>query len=159
MRFHAAESHIDPQKIGVLGFSAGGRLVAAISTNFAKRLYPAVDAADKESSRPDSGVPLYPGHMLENTSKNFELNPYIPVTKQTPPTFLLQAEDDPIDTVKSSLVSECQTSKYMGIDFLDFLRLGEKDIRAFADSRRGRWRRSQISSTTKAYAASDNCGR
>lgn len=47
---------------------------------------------------------LYPGHMLENTWKNFELNPYIPVTKQTSPTFLLQAEDDPIDTVKNSLV-------------------------------------------------------
>jgi len=120
------------RRFGVLGFSAGGRLVAAISTNFAKRLYPVVDAADKESCRPDFGVALYPGHMLENTSKNFELNPYIPVTRQTPPTFLLQAEDDPIDTVKSSLVSECQTCKYMGIDFLDFLRLGR---RTFAPSR------------------------
>jgi acetyl esterase/lipase len=104
VRLHAAEWHIDSHKIGVLGTSAGGHLVAAISTNFAKRLYPAVDAADKESCRPDFGVALYPGHMLENTSKDFELNPYIPVTKQTPPTFLLQAEDDPIDTVKNSLV-------------------------------------------------------
>ncbi|HVO62211.1 MAG TPA: alpha/beta hydrolase [Terriglobales bacterium] len=104
VRLHAGEWHIDPHKIGVLGFSAGGHLVAAISTNFAKRLYPAVDAADKESCRPDFGVALYPGHMLENTSRDFELNPYIPVTKQTPPTFLLQAEDDPIDTVKNSLV-------------------------------------------------------
>src|SRR6266700_3641016 len=53
LRFHAAEWHIDPHKIGVLGFSAGGHLSAAISTHFAKRLYPAVDAADKESCRPD----------------------------------------------------------------------------------------------------------
>ena len=104
VRLHAAEWHIDSHKIGVLGFSAGGHLVAAISTNFAKRLYPALDAADKETCRPDFGIALYPGHMLENTSKDFELNPYIPVTKQTPPTFLLQAEDDPIDTVKNSLV-------------------------------------------------------
>jgi acetyl esterase/lipase len=104
VRLHAEEWHINPHKIGVLGFSAGGHLVAAISTNFAKRLYPAVDAADKESCRPDFGVALYPGHMLENTSKDFELNPYVPVTKKTPPTFLLQAEDDPIDTVKNSLV-------------------------------------------------------
>jgi acetyl esterase/lipase len=104
VRLHAAEWHIDSHKIGVLGTSAGGHLVAAISTNFAKRLYPAVDAADKESCRPDFGIALYPGHMLENTSKEFELNPYIPVSKQTPPTFLLQAEDDPIDTVKNSLV-------------------------------------------------------
>jgi acetyl esterase/lipase len=104
VRFHAAEWRIDPHKIGVLGFSAGGHLVAAVSTHFKKRLYRSVDAADKESCRPDFGVALYPGHMLENTSKEFELNPYVPVTSQTPPTFLLQAEDDPIDTVKNSLV-------------------------------------------------------
>jgi acetyl esterase/lipase len=104
VRFHATEWHIDPHKIGVLGFSAGGHLVAAISTHFEKRLYPVVDAADKESCRPDFAVGLYPGHMLENTSKDFELNPYIPVSSQTPPTFLLQAEDDPVDTVKNSLV-------------------------------------------------------
>jgi acetyl esterase/lipase len=104
VRFHAAEWHIDPHKIGVLGFSAGGHLVAATSTHFRRRLYPAVDAADKESCRPDFAVAIYPGHMLENTSKNFALNPYIPVTSQTPPTFLLQDEDDPIDTVKNSLV-------------------------------------------------------
>jgi acetyl esterase/lipase len=104
VRFHAAEWHIDPHKIGVLGFSAGGHLVAAVSTHFEKRLYPTVDAADKESCRPDFAVALYPGHMLENTSRNFQLNPYIPVTSKTPPTFLLQAENDPVDTVKNSLV-------------------------------------------------------
>jgi len=103
VRFHAAEWGIHPNKIGVLGFSAGGHLVAAVSTHF-KRLYRAVDAADKESCRPDFGVALYPGHMLAHTSKEFELNPYVPVTSQTPPTFLLQAEDDPIDPVKNSLV-------------------------------------------------------
>src|SRR6266571_1196185 len=104
VRFHAAEWGIDPHKIGVLGFSAGGHLVAAVSTHFKQRLYRAVDAADKESCRPDFGVALYPGHMLENTLKQFELNPYVPVTSQTPPMFLLQAEDDPIDTAKNSLV-------------------------------------------------------
>ena len=104
VRFHASEWHIDPHKIGVLGFSAGGHLVAAISTHFEKRLYPRVDAADEESCRPDFAVALYPGHMLEHTSKKFELNPYIPVTSQTPPTFLLQAEDDPVDDVENSLV-------------------------------------------------------
>lgn len=104
MRLHAAEWGIDPRKIGVLGFSAGGHLVAAISTHFKKRLYPAVDAADKESCRPEFGVALYPGHMLEGTSRDFQLNPYVPVTSETPPTFLLQAEDDPVDTVKNSLV-------------------------------------------------------
>jgi acetyl esterase/lipase len=104
VRFHAAEWHINPHRIGVLGFSAGGHLAAAISTHFEKRLYPAVDAADKESCRPDFAVGLYPGHMLENTSRDFELNPYIPVSSKTPPTFLVQAEDDPVDTVRNSLV-------------------------------------------------------
>ena len=63
VRFHAAEWHIDPHKIGVLGFSAGGHLVAAMSTHFERRLYPAVDAADKESCRPDFAVAIYPGHL------------------------------------------------------------------------------------------------
>src|SRR6202043_2386737 len=63
VRFHAAEWGIDSHKIGVLGTSAGGHLVAAVSTNFKRRLYRAVDAADKESCRPDFGVALYPGHM------------------------------------------------------------------------------------------------
>jgi acetyl esterase/lipase len=102
VRWHASEWHIDPHKIGVLGFSAGGHLVAATSTHF-QRLYAAVDAADKESCRPDFAVALYPGHLLEHTSKTFELNPYVPVTSKTPPTFLLQAEDDPVDTVNNSL--------------------------------------------------------
>lgn len=103
VRLHAAEWHIDPHKIGVLGFSAGGHLAAAISTHFAKRMYPTVDAADKESSRPDFAVALYPGH-LSIKYKSLELNPYVPVTRQTPSTFLLQAEDDHEDNVNDSLV-------------------------------------------------------
>lgn len=103
LRLHAAEWHINPHKIGVLGFSAGGHLVAAISTHFKTRLYPPVDAADKESCRPDFAVALYPGHLWIDYKK-FELNPNIPVTSRTPPTFLLQAEDDHVDNVNDSLV-------------------------------------------------------
>jgi acetyl esterase/lipase len=126
VRFHAAEWHIDPHKIGVLGFSAGGHLVAAMSTEFKTRLYPAVDAADKESCRPDFAVALYPGHLsmaaaewdaqqgvrksvvrhsghLSTGPKPFELNPDIHVTSQSSPTFLLQAENDPVDYVENSL--------------------------------------------------------
>lgn len=104
VRSHAAEWHIDPHKIGVLGFSAGGHLVAALSTHFESRLYPAVDKADKESCRPDFAVALYPGHLSLATN-SFELNPEIRthVTPQTPPTFLLQCEDDHIDRVEDSL--------------------------------------------------------
>jgi len=102
VRFQAAEWRIDPHKIGVLGFSAGGHLVAAMSTHFEHRLYPAVDAADKESCRPDFAVAIYPGH-LSLDHKNLELNPAVPVTRQTPPTFLLQDEDDDVDSVNDSL--------------------------------------------------------
>jgi acetyl esterase/lipase len=126
VRFHAAEWHIDPHKIGVLGFSAGGHLSAAISTHFQKRLYPPVDAADRESCRPDFAVAIYPGHLsiaaaewdarqgakkfvvrhpgpLPIADKQLGLNPDIPVTRETPPTFLLQAEDDNVDDVNDSL--------------------------------------------------------
>ena len=111
VRFHAAQWHIDPHKIGVLGFSAGG--------HFEQRLYPAVDAADKESCRPDFAVAIYPGHLSlsaaewdanqgvkkfvlhppANVDKDLALNPDLHVTRQTPPTFLLQAEDDHVDNV------------------------------------------------------------
>jgi acetyl esterase/lipase len=103
VRFHAAEWHIDPHKIGVIGFSAGGHLVAATSTRFDTRLYPAVDEADEESCRPDFAIAIYPGHLYERGG-NLELNPNVPVTRITPPTFLLQAEDDPVDPVENSLV-------------------------------------------------------
>ncbi|MEP7002173.1 MAG: alpha/beta hydrolase [bacterium] len=103
VRFHAAQWHVDPQKIGVLGFSAGGHMVAAMSTQFQKRLYAAVDAADTASCRPDFAIALYPGHLAVS-ERHFALNPDIKITSRTPPTFLLQAEDDPVDPVENSLV-------------------------------------------------------
>ena len=102
VRFHAAEWHIDPHKIGVLGFSAGGYLVAEISTNFERRLYTPLDAADKESCRPDFAVGVYPGHLWIGGGA-YGLNPNVPVTRQTPPTFLVQAEDDNVDGVNQSV--------------------------------------------------------
>jgi acetyl esterase/lipase len=105
VRFHAAEWHIDQHKIGVIGFSAGGHMVAAVSTHFDKRSYATVDAADKESCRPDFAVALYPGHLSDpKGDKNLSLNPNVPVSRNAPPTFLLQAEDDPVDPVTNSLV-------------------------------------------------------
>jgi len=103
VRLHAAEWQIDPHKIGVIGFSAGGHLVAATSTHFSKRSYKPVDAADKESCRPDFAIALYPGHLWRN-EQGFTLNSNVAVTSNTPPTFLLHAEDDPVDNVNHSLV-------------------------------------------------------
>ena len=126
VRFHAADWHIDPHKIGVLGFSAGGHLTVATSVYFDKRLYSPVDAADQLSCRPDFAVAIYPGHLsraaaeydagmgttkyalpppdpLAAADENLGLNPDIAVTSETPPTFLLQAEDDHVDSVYDSL--------------------------------------------------------
>jgi acetyl esterase/lipase len=100
VRSHAAQWHIDPHKVGVLGFSAGGFLAAEISTNFARRLYAPVDAADRESARPDFAMPIYPGHLATDDDK---FNANVPVSRDTPPTFLVQAEDDYTDGVSQSL--------------------------------------------------------
>ncbi len=61
-----------------------------------------MDAADQQSSRPDFAVALYPGHLAAR-NLGFTLNPDIRVSKNTPPTFLLQAEDDPVDPLENSL--------------------------------------------------------
>jgi acetyl esterase/lipase len=105
VRFHAAEWQIDPHKIGVIGFSAGGHMVAAMSTHFERRSYPAVDAADKASCRPDFAIACYPGHLWDG-NEDLNLNPDIAtnITRRTPPTFLLQAENDRVDGVEQALV-------------------------------------------------------
>jgi len=90
VREHASEWHIDPHRIGLLGFSAGGYLGAALSTHFDQRIYPAVDAAEQLSCRPDFAMIIYPGY-LALAEEDFEPNPAIQVTAQTPPTFLVQA--------------------------------------------------------------------
>jgi acetyl esterase/lipase len=95
VREHAAAWGIDPHKLGVLGFSAGAHLAAALSTHDEKRLYPHVDAADNLSCKPDFAIVIYPGY-LAIAEKGMTFNPDIPVTAETPPTFLVQAEDDPV---------------------------------------------------------------
>ena len=104
VRFHATEWHIDPHKIGVLGFSAGGHLVAATSVHFDKRVYPAVDAADRTSCRPDFAIAIYPGHLAVDKN-SFALTSDIKahLSKATPPTFILQNEDDEVDGVQQAL--------------------------------------------------------
>jgi acetyl esterase/lipase len=102
VRQHATEWGIDPNRIGVLGFSAGGHLVAAISTHFEQRLYDPIDGADKLGCRPDFAVVVYPGY-LALADKNFAANTDINPTADTPPTFIVQAEDDPVH-VENALV-------------------------------------------------------
>ena len=103
LRQRAAELHIDPHRIGVLGFSAGGHLVAAISNSYRLRTYPVVDSADRLSARPDFAVAIYPGHLWVEGRSPIAFNPDLHVTRDTPPTFLLQAQTDSIDNVNQSL--------------------------------------------------------
>ena len=103
VRSRAAEWGIDPDRIGVLGFSAGGHMVATISTQYDEPLYPPVDEVDETSARPDFAMVLYPGHLAVE-GFGFVLNPAVRVTAETPPTFLVHAYDDPMDPVENTLV-------------------------------------------------------
>ena len=102
VRARAMEWHIDPNRIGVLGFSAGAHLSAALSTHFDKRIYDPVDAADRVSCRPDFAVIVYPGY-LALSEQNFAANSEIRVTEKTPPSFIVQAEDDPVHVENSTV--------------------------------------------------------
>lgn len=102
VRQHAVEWHIDPNRIGVLGFSAGAHLAAALSTHFDKRLYDSIAAADQLSCRPDFAVIVYPGY-LALADKNFAANSDIIPTANTPPSFIVQAEDDPVHVENSTV--------------------------------------------------------
>jgi acetyl esterase/lipase len=109
VRQHATEWHINPKRVGVLGFSAGAHLSAAISTHYDKRLYDPVDAADQLSCRPDFAIVVYPGY-LAIAEKDFAPNPDINPTADTPPTFIVQAEDDTVH-VENAVVYFMQLKK------------------------------------------------
>src|SRR5262245_43076150 len=100
VRGKAKDWGIDPKRVGMLGFSAGGHLTAWTSTNFDKRAYEPIDDADKESCRPDFTVLVYPAYLLAKGKD--ELAPEIRVSKDTPPTFFAHASDDPISADNSA---------------------------------------------------------
>ena len=91
VRSKAEELNLDPQRIGVMGFSAGAHLAAMASTSYDKRTYPEVDAADKVSCKPDFCLLVYPAYL---DGPNFTIAPELKITAQTPPTMLVQTEDD-----------------------------------------------------------------
>jgi acetyl esterase/lipase len=101
IRQQAGELGIDPHRVGILGFSAGGHLAAVLGNNHEGRSYPAVDAADKLSCRPDFVALIYPGY-LANAEQDYriaeEVRPH-----DMPPVFLVMAEDDPVHVENAAL--------------------------------------------------------
>jgi acetyl esterase/lipase len=98
VRSMATKLNVDPNKIGVMGFSAGGYLVVQTSNIF-DATYKPVDAIDRVSSRPDFAIAAYPGHICR---KGGVLDSSFRVTGRTPPTFIVQAWDDPVDYICNS---------------------------------------------------------
>jgi acetyl esterase/lipase len=93
VRQRASEWMINPDRIGILGFSAGGHVAATLSNQYEKRSYPRVDEADDLSCRPSFALLIYPAYLVDRKGEN-TLAPELNVTPRTPPTFLVQTEDD-----------------------------------------------------------------
>lgn len=94
VRRDAAKHGIDPRRIGILGFSAGGHLAATTSTNADKPAYEAIDEADKLSARPDFTVLVYPAYLMTKEVDVNKLVPEVVATKTTPPAIAIMTQDD-----------------------------------------------------------------
>jgi acetyl esterase/lipase len=104
LRQRASTYGIDPHKIGVIGFSAGAYLVANMS-NTEERTYPATDAADRQSPRPDFAIVAYTARMLDNSKgrNTLDLQPWVKISPNAPPTLIIHAMNDPTDNVRQGM--------------------------------------------------------
>ena len=104
LREQAPAYGIDPHKIGAIGFSAGAYLVINIS-NTAERTYALTDAADRQSPRPDFAIVAYTARVLDNSKgkNNLELQPWVAISPDAPPTLIIHAMDDPVDDVRQPM--------------------------------------------------------
>jgi acetyl esterase/lipase len=107
VRQRARSWDLDPDRLGVLGFSAGGHVAAALSHQSARRTYPRQDGADEVSCRPNFALLIYPAYLIEREGGH-TLAPEVQVTSATPPTFLVQAEDDSVGV-------ECSLFYYLAL--------------------------------------------
>jgi acetyl esterase/lipase len=102
VRSRAEEWGIDPKRIGIVGFSAGGHLAIATATSFEKRTYEPIDDLDKISCRPDFAIPVYSGYLKAKDKD--ELAPGLRVPKGTPPVFLVHGGADIVSEPEHSIV-------------------------------------------------------
>jgi acetyl esterase/lipase len=104
VRSRTKEWGIDPQRIGLVGFSAGGHLAIATATNFEKRRYERVDAVDDVSCRPDFAVGCYSGYFKAKDKDELATTIHMPqIPANTPPILLAHASDDKISTPEHSV--------------------------------------------------------
>jgi acetyl esterase/lipase len=115
VRSRAAEWHVDPKHLGVIGFSAGGHLSARASNRFDERAYPAVDDIDKQSCRPDFAVLVYPAY-LDNGKGEF--SPILNPKADIPPTLIVHSEDDAKFVAGSKLYDTALTEAKHAHQFL-----------------------------------------
>lgn len=109
VRSRAAEWKLDPRRIGIAGFSAGGHLSISAATQFDRRAYDPIDEIDQVSCRPDFAIAVYPGYLIEQNPAGKEINrdtlaPYVRIPKETPPIFLVHATDDAVAGAENSSV-------------------------------------------------------
>ena len=98
VRQNSKDWNIDPNRVGIIGFSAGGHLSARASNGFDVKSYEPIDKADEFSCRPDFAMLIYPAYL---TNKDFTIAEELPVTAKTPKTILIQAQDDGIPVENS----------------------------------------------------------
>jgi acetyl esterase/lipase len=109
VRSKAAEWNINPDRIGILGFSAGGHLALSAAGHFDRRAYKPVDEVDGVSCRPDFAIAVYAGYLVEQQPAGREINkavlaPYMRIPAEMPPVFLVHANDDPVAGSENSVV-------------------------------------------------------
>ena len=101
LRQHAADWNVDPKRVGMLGFSAGGHLTVMTGTHWDEATYPKQDAADELSCRPDFLIPIYPAYLADEKQPG-PLSPLVRVTKETPPTFIAVTHDDALRALNAA---------------------------------------------------------
>ena len=108
-RSKAAEWSLDPQRIGIMGFSAGGETAGLTAILRNERIYPKVDAADEQSCAPNFALPIYPGGFYDKETAG--LKPYLTITKDTPPMFFAMAQDDHVNSLNCTVLYTALTKE------------------------------------------------
>lgn len=114
VRARAAEWNIDPKRVGVIGFSAGGNVAAKASTRFEERTYPAIDEVDQQSCRPDFAVLVYPAYLDDKAG---HVAPDLNIKAKIPPTLIIHSEDDKTHVVGSKVYDAALTEAKVAHEF------------------------------------------